>query len=228
MAIHDIGTNKDRSNTAPNTSDVVANRMAHQTASTQYNPVGEQSSSRIYQVGKSIISNDGSNNNCLFGYNPALDKWGMFSTKSGVDVLTNTDLNEFTFNSSQNVFKINEVINATLTAKNLPVNATGYTAGIGLALQITHGLSYTPQVTGYIDLGGGGSYIPLPAIQYGVVPSGPLAGSPYWIQTYIGTTPTYINILANIMVLNVTGATGQSVGTSADNVKLYIVQETAN
>jgi hypothetical protein len=88
----------DRSNPTPYSGDKVANPMAHQTVSTQYNPEGETSTARVQQIGKSIIANDGASKRAIFGYNSTTDTWGIFGVPIGKDVLT-ADLADYSFST---------------------------------------------------------------------------------------------------------------------------------
>jgi hypothetical protein len=229
MGLHDIDKSLSRNGAPkPNTFDNVLNRMAYQTTSTDYRPQGDDRVARLQQLGKTILSNDGTTNRVIFGFNPALDEWGVFSTKSGVDVTTNTDLNEFTFNSNQNTFKINEVLELAVGTTALSVPATGFYSGVVLAHQVAHGKSYIPQIEGAAYLSGIGGYIPFPIPLHTIVSSGPLTGTVLWSQTYISSTDTNINVIVMYTVYNPTAVTTDGINLAGYDAKIYIKQETAN
>jgi hypothetical protein len=112
----------------------------------------------IQQLGSTQVYSDGGNNQIivedtvprvLMG-NQASFGLGLYVSKSGIDVKTNTDAAQFIFNSNQNVLKV--VKTGTVV---IPDPGAGNTSSV----VVTHGLGFVPLVVGYAQ---GGLNVPLP------------------------------------------------------------------
>lgn len=154
----------------------------------------------------------------LMGKHPKFGQ-GFFVSKSGINVVSNTDPNQFIFNSSQDVFKI--VGTGTLTG--LTASGTGsagvYTlfGGSGIS-QVAHGLSFIPSIVAYLNINNGSTYFPLPYTALNNVGAGPS-----WTSYYAYADNTNVYIDTRILVF---GAV--SVAAAPISVKYYLLQETAN
>ena len=136
----------DRGAPQTNSSDVLNSESvkAHKTISTHYATDADTGTGVLQMQNKSIIGNAGGVPITLYGYNPALQIWGLFVTQPGVNVITNTDLSKFIFNSNQQVLKIASSGIVTITkAANSGFNS----------LTVAHGLSSTPVVMSYLSAG---------------------------------------------------------------------------
>jgi hypothetical protein len=128
MSLHDTDKSSlDRGAPTPNSSDVIIDgaNKSHKTISSHYGTDADASSGRLQMQNKQVIANDGTTNVGLYGYNPALGKWGFFLTQTGTDVTTNTDLTKFIFNSNQNIFKILDTKLLTVPALSMLNNTSG-------------------------------------------------------------------------------------------------------
>jgi hypothetical protein len=221
--LHDIdATTSGRTNPTVSSDDKVVSPMAHQTVSTQYNPIGDAVNARLQQVGKTIIANDGTTNKAMFGYNPGMDLWGTFVAKDGINVMTNTDPNNLIFNSSQNIFKIVAVGSVVMPTYSV-------TSGVGWRISsvatppsatVAHGQARVPLVIAYMRVTGPGGKTLL-SIPY---TSTSLVGGNLLMQTIsISVDATYISF-------NDTTTTDGSVGVytaGGETIDYYIYQETA-
>jgi hypothetical protein len=79
---------------------------------------------------------------------------GFYVTKANVNVKTNSDVNQFIFNSNQNIFKV--VASGTMT-----LNANGMTVGSTNSATIAHNLGYVPAFQVYFNFTSG-TYTQLP------------------------------------------------------------------
>lgn len=219
MSLHDVDKSSlDRGSPTPNHSDVLPDDSvkAHKTISTHYATDADTNTGRLQMQNKSILGNDGTVPRTLYGFNPALNSWGSFVTKAGVDVTTNTDLSQFIFNSNQGIFKIvgsgtanTPTITATPGGAGQWANATGSTA-------IPHGLAYIPIVVSALLYAG--TYITLPFTSMGTNGT----TSPNWTTVYTSADATniYISIINQTLTTAFTNAIFP--------VKYYLLQETAN
>ena len=222
--IYDIDrTNDDRTKPTPNTQDKVISPMSMQTISTQYNPVGENTSARVQMVGKTIVANNGVDNVASFGYNPALNDWGLFVAQNGIDVMSNTDLSKLVFNSNQNTFKIVE--RGIVTMPTYPiVSAAGAWRSSSVAIppsvSIAHGQGRIPLVFAFLKVTGAGgpTLLTLPQTS-----SGLSGGNPYFYEIGIAVNDTYIEITESYLTNGVVALTTGGGGT----VEYYVLQETS-
>lgn len=224
MSLHDVDKNStDRSNPTPNSDDNIADgqRMAHQTASSHYKPISSISTARLQQVGKTFIANDGGTNKAIFGFNPALNLWGSFVAKDGIDVMKNTDPSQLIFNSNQDVFKI---------VKSLSVGFPGVTATVGVgstvnvtaasAIIIPHGLGYIPAFIAYLN--SALTYAPIPFIITGQ--NG--ANSVFQVNINLETDIINMYISTSVTVWGPAGSTyTQSDFTNTPIIKIFLLQE---
>lgn len=242
MGLYDIDKNsEDRGTPMPNTNDKIIEGAikSHKTLSTHYTTDADTNPGRLQMQNKQIIGNDGTTPITLYGYNQALNKWGFFVTKPGVDVTTNTDLSQFIFNSSQDILKV--VAKGTTTIPSFGVGS----GQINYAqLTIAHGLSFTPLVNIYAkgnilnaSLGLiASSYIPLPFTPPGGTGAGTTvaalnsyyfpavsSGNSYALgMTYgIDATNIYINVGSTVT----SAATADTI--AAIPITYFLLQETA-
>lgn len=194
--------------------------MAHQTTSSHYQPGGVNPGARLQQVGKTIIANDGTTNIGIFGYNSALQKWGGFFTKNGVDVMTNTDLSQFIFNSDQNTFKIVETLIGNFETGSVTSNNTQVQTN--LVAVIPHEQTYIPSFLAYVQLSGA-SYCLMPYTTMDIFGS---TINNYAVRTY-SVTANATNIFVTLQVTQVT-TSNTTIAYGGEPVKVYILQETAN
>lgn len=209
MSLFDVDkTNADRGTPSPNSHDQIIDGAVKAHATHSINPVTNATTDTGYISNKNqqVLAFDGTANKALMGYNPGLDKWGMFVAQDGVDVTTNSDPANLIFNSSQDVFKI--VASNSLTISH-PSNGTQDNVAVA------HGLSTIPAVVCFVSIPG------FPGTQYGM---------PYGF--FISST-NYLNANFWIDSTNVTFSisTGSATGSSYTGnyvFKYYILQETAN
>lgn len=214
--------NEDRGTPTPNSSDSIAEgqRMAHQTASSHYKPEDETSTARLQQIGKTFIANNGVTNKASFGYNAAIDDWGLFVADDGIDVMTNTDPSNLIFNSSQDVFKI--VKTGFITTQSLPLAGTAGTwASNTVSTVIAHGLSFTPVVLGVLFTTSG-NYTTLPLTEL----SNRLSTAPLTISYSLAADGTNLTLnYSGQTYFPTTDSVTYSVPVTA---KYFLLQETAN
>lgn len=205
MALHDVDKeSQDRASPTPNTSDVILDgaMKAHKTISSHYGTDADTTPGRLQMQNKQILGNDGTTNVTLYGFNPALQKWGFFVTQTGTEVTTNTDLTKFVFNSSQDIFKI--VQTGVVTIADPGAGNTG-------SVTITHNLGFVPIVLGYAQ---GGLNVQLPIFN-GFNADGTCTG-----LTYVSLASTTIFTITNFKSTTGPGNIGQT-------IKYYLLQESA-
>lgn len=164
---------------------------------------------------KRILVNDGTNR-VLMG-NQATFGEGFYVTKTGIDVTTATTGDQFIFNSSQNIFKI--VSSGTVATSGLTVSSTaGNWNSDSTSVVVTHNLGFAPMVIGAF-LGSAG-------INHTILP--------YSASAYngIGEIISNIAIISNSTTISFAfsiSVYGNTTGTlPANNIKYYLLQETAN
>jgi hypothetical protein len=205
----------DRGTPHPNQHDVIAadSVKAHKTISTHYDAGADTNPGFLQMQNKQIIGNDGTTPTTLYGYNQALNKWGLFVTKAGVDVTTNTDLSKFIFNSGQDVFKIVGTYPISVSVNT----ASGYYASTTLA----HGLGFTPAFVAFTvvpaTISGNNPNLNHgnPAMIYGLV------GGVFRVLALAEVTADSTNLYFSAQL---DGAT--SAGTYTFSTKVYALQET--
>jgi hypothetical protein len=200
-------------------------RMAHGT--TSLHPVTDANTVPGFLQTKNlrILANDGTTNRALFGYNQAMGLWGFFLTKLGIDVNTNTDTSKFIFNSSQDVFKI-------------------LATGTGVIPQISAATPGTPAFNDLIVTTSiPGTAAPYMAIAFINVTAAPLDAYPLpVISAFTQLAGGYGGYIHHMWEMNTTTTTGDTSGfvqlifngtnfsnasVGAQNVRWYILQETA-
>lgn len=205
MSLHDVDkVNQDRSVPKPNQSDQLIDGAIKNHGTTSIHPITESTpnnSGFLQTKNARILANDGTTNRALFGYNQALNLWGFFLTKLGIDVNTNTDPSQFIFNSNQDIFKIVASGIATIPTSG---SATS-------TVSVAHGLGYIPAFVAFVLVAG--NYNTVPLNNYNTS-TGAL------ISAYLGwSDATNINFQ--------TVVPGGTVSSSTP-VKYYLLQETAN
>jgi len=113
------------------------------------------------------------NRRTLLGRSPALGTEGLFVTKEGFDVLTEADLENYIFNSNQNVLKFVDSLTVTLPTYNIS-NVSGwgqFNVAIPPSASIAHGATTNPIIFCFILATGGGGLtsVALPSIDQQVV-----------------------------------------------------------
>lgn len=226
MAIYDTDKTSDRRTAPiPSSDDKSTSNMALQTISTQYSPIGESQTDRVQMVGKTLLASKNSVNKAAFGYNPALDDWGLFVADDGVDVMTNTDLSKLVFNSSQNTFKIV----ASGTAISNTYTVSGGSSGVwtnflaGGPLTIAHNLGYTPSVIAYVKITTTNQYILLPTTTQSIVGNSGTGAAFNRIAVNVDSNNLYI-----LDTTLVNGIVTTSYTAGGLNIKYFLLQETAN
>jgi hypothetical protein len=220
MALYDIDKHsEDRGSPMPNHSDTLSEgaTKSHKTISTHYTTDADTNPGRIQMQNKQILGNDGTTNVTLYGYNPALNKWGFFVTQAGTEVTTNTDLSKFIFNSSQDIFKIVKsstatlILNASYPSSNAPAKTTS----------VAHGLSTVPAAIAYFGMSNNN----FPGVVTGTQYSMPYVtfGGSYRFAFSIDAT----NL--NFSYYNDSGSAADFTSTPVTaTFKYYILQETAS
>jgi hypothetical protein len=166
---------------------------------------------------KQIIANDGTTPVGLFGYNKAMNIWGLFQTKPGTDVTTNTDTSKFIFNSNQDVFKI-------ITTGTLTVSLVGTLAsGANSTVSSPHGFNFLPGVFGFLNGTGSGvlasgAYYQTPLLVPGSYGGIWQPGVSFWL------TADATNV--NAIVTNNTSVGIAGIGTCV--FKYFLLQESAS
>lgn len=156
-----------------------------------------------------------------------LDNNGLRTSPAGVDVTTATNA-QFTFNSTQNVFKIVD------TGVIATPDVSGFTASTGKfnatssSNSVAHNLGYTPIVIGATSVTSSGTVTNggiLPITVYG--PIGAAAGSIFWHDFNIYCDDTYVYLSHTYSGFG--GTTGVTFAASSgwSSIKYYLLQETA-
>lgn len=169
----------------------------------------EQQNSQITQVFK-----DDTGTRRVLAGRGADGFYGFKVSKEGVDVYTATN-EQLIFNSdSQSIFNI--IDSDTVSTPTLSIADPGAAYSYNLATTtIAHGLSYTPTIFAYIDLGG--SFLPLPYTTY-LTGSGGASWYTYSVQT--DATNVYISVEALTF--------DRAVSEPAYPLKYFLLQESAN
>jgi hypothetical protein len=222
MSLHDVDKNsEDRGNPTPNTNDTLIGGAikSHKTLSTHYTTDADTIPGRLQMQNKQVIANDGTTPVGLFGYNNAMQLWGLFQTKPGTDVTTNTDPSKFIFNSNQDVFKIvgtGNIISKTTTITWTTTNQWAYGTSTSL---LAHGLNFIPTVIAVLNFGG--DYTPLPFVNL------VFTSIPMWASLYCYTDAT--NVYFSIDAMGNSGAVGaSSFGFGPYTAKYFLLQESAS
>lgn len=165
----------------------------------------------VQQLGGSSLIADAGNSNItviknvpqvLMGNQSTFGE-GFYVTKDGVDVTTNTDSNQFIFNSNQNVFKIV----GSATFPSIP------TTGPTTTTTIAHNLNYIPAVIAYTVVGG----------LYRLMPHTQMNTADGTISYYAYVSVDNVNLYIVFQYNNGVGPVGSTIP-----VKYYLLQETAN
>jgi len=133
---------------------------------------------------------------------------GFYVSKEGVDVTTNTDTNNFIFNSNQNVFKIVKTGTVTVQA-----NAT---AGVPIETVVRHDLGYVPIPLVYLTDTTTSIIYPLPAATAMSVSLGNV-GFNNWSEA-----------TATAEVLDIVFTSGTTANWGTLIYKYYLLQESAS
>lgn len=208
-------TNADRGTPRPDSHDQIIDGAVKAHATHSINPVSNATTDTGYISNKNqqVLAFDGTANKALMGYNPGLDKWGMFVGKDGVDVTTNSDPANLIFNSSQDVFKIVATGNINSPALSISNPGAGNFANGSATTTVAHGLSFAPLLIAFgLD---GSKYAQLPYTTY-------VAG--IWETFYLEVDATNVYFSVQAMV----SGTGLSLPGGFVPAKYYLLQETAN
>jgi len=224
MTLFDVDkTSMDRGAPTPNRPDQVIDSSvkAHKTASSDFTTDADSTTGYLQQQNKQFIANDGTTNKALFGYQPGLEKWGLFVTQDGFDVTTETDVNNFIFNSGQDTFKIVD----SGTASIAPFTTSDGTENSG-SVTITHNLGYVPAFFAFKQ-GTSGQYLGnwngsrLLAYTFGTGHALNINGIEYQTTTITTTSITFTDKVT-------LSQNGGSFTTPTYNIKYFLLQETAN
>lgn len=140
--------------------------------------------------------------------------YGLKVSKPTFDVYTASG-DELAFNSDQNVFKIVTSGNGTIPANSTGNPGAGNFTNSIQSTVLSHGLGYVPAILAFIEING--TYLLLP---YTSTTNG--ATSAAWTTYTLSADDTDINFQSEILAY---GAAGSSL---AQNVKYYLLQESAN
>ena len=202
MALHDTDPNTtNRAEPMPQAPDQSAQRLSDGTTAITNKQDGS-SGAYVSTKDATVKVNDGTYNRVSLGL-LSDGSYGLKVSQPGFDVLTAAD-DELVFNSGQNVFKI--VASGTAV---LPYAATGTQTSVS----VTHGLGYIPIVLAFFEQSG--TYSPLPVSE--LVLTGADAGKTSRLIDAFATSTTVI-FYHNVALY----------GFSGDNIKYYLLQETAN
>lgn len=209
--------NDDRANPRLNTDDNVSNRLAHKTIGTSYKTAGNQDSSRIIFDKNAIKGlHDADTTDIFIGYDPALSPRPVVRiAKEGFDATTSSAEN-LIFNSDQNVFKVVAIFTGTVPALSLNTGGANYAVGTAQRIVFNHGLSTIPAVLAFWT--DALTYVSLPwtrATQFG-------AGGFSYTEFHAYSDATSVAVEGVMSGFNI------NTTQPASNVKIYVLQETAN
>lgn len=180
-----------------------------------------KSTSGLSLTNNQIEINDGANIRVLLGMHTTLGE-GLFVSKSGNDATTATG-NNLVFNTAQDVFKIVKTGSGLLPAVSGSVTSTHWTQ-VTQTNSYAHGLEYIPMILAYMGDEYGG-YTPLPYTSRGQS-DGTNSGTMAILSFYCNVDATNVN-LTTVLWLN-GSSTNSSFSNSANTVKYFLLQETAN
>jgi hypothetical protein len=195
-----------------------------QTASGVTRGIQQLGSDKIYSDGGNnrIVVEDTTNPKVLMGNQPTFGE-GFYVAKAGVDAATNTDANNWIFNSNQNVFKIISTGTGSVTVGN------GDTARDKTTI-IPHGLDHVPIVVGFIqnpsgDIQGSIGEVQCPYGIYGLTNTGsfPSVLLPLLQYYYVGADATNIYLVVLSSDVSFYSQLKQTF-----TFKYYILQETSS
>ena len=146
--------------------------------------------------------------------------YGLKVSQEGKDVFSAPD-EELVFNSNNNVFKVVQTGQVSITSKVVNGTAVGFYFD-NTSVTIDHNLGFIPACMAFRTYDST-RYIPVPG--YGLTQKDSSCKSWDWIYTDITDTQLTIYALTEMMIF-VAGAEQQ--GGSTYQIKYYLLQETAN
>lgn len=215
MAIYDVDKNSDKRGTpVPNASDAHIQRISDGTVGIT-NKLDASTGAYTSTKNGTVLVNDGTYNRVALGLLTS-GVYGMKISKPYNDVTTATDAN-LIFNSSQNSFKIVKILTGTIPATSVSIGA-GASGSDFKFITIPHGLSYVPAVLAFMY--DGFNMTPLPYTNNGTTTQGLLTLN---YSATADSTNVYVNAKTTIY-----STLASSASSATADVKIYVLQETAN
>lgn len=231
MALHDVDPNTtNRIEPMPQASDQSPTRSSDGTTAITNKQDGS-SGAYVSTKDATVKVNDGTDNRVALGLLPD-GTYGMKVSQEGYDVLSAED-DELIFNSSQNVFKIAKIVSLTIPAYSVTVPAVaGQASTQSTLVNVLHELGYRPAFKAFIEDTSFTGSDGLPAYRDAAQIELPLfVGAPGGFATTatrVWVENEYV-IARAITVVYVGGAGyGSTLNIPAKNLKVYLLQETAN